>query len=180
MSNDIKKRCIMIFPEFENINIINAIRETYDPFVNNVRPHITLVFPFESNIKEYQLRNWMNEALKGTKCFHVELEGVIKISSDSSLYLCLQVKKGKEEIKEIHSRLYDGILKEYKPQWLNQVEFIPHMTVGKFSSEEELNNAYEKIGNLKEKFYSKVDKVSVEIVVKNDSSIREIDVDLQE
>lgn len=145
-----------------------------------MRPHITLVFPFESNIKEYQLRNWMNEALKGLECFHVELEGIIKISSDSSLYLCLQVKKGKEEIKEIHSRLYDGILKEYKPQWLNQVEFIPHMTVGKFSSEEELNNTYEKIGNLKEKFYSKVDKVSVEIVVKNDSSIREIDVDLQE
>lgn len=179
MGNDIK-RCIMIFPEFQNINTINEIRETYDPFVNNVRPHITLVFPFESNIKEYQLRNWMNEALKGLECFHVELEGIIKISSDSSLYLCLQVKKGKEEIKEIHSRLYDGILKEYKPQWLNQVEFIPHMTVGKFSSEEELNNAYEKIGNLKEKFYSKVDKVSVEIVVKNDSSIREIDVDLQE
>jgi 2'-5' RNA ligase len=179
MGNDIK-RCIMIFPEFENISIINEIRETYDPFVNNVRPHITLVFPFESNIKERKLREWMNEALKCVKSFHVELEGVIKISSDSSLYLCLEVKKGKEEIREIHSRLYDGILKAYKPQWLNHIEFIPHMTIGKFSSEEELNIAYGKVGNMKEKFFSKVDKVSAEIVVENDSSIREIEIDLQQ
>ncbi len=179
MDNDIK-RCIMIFPEFQNINTINEIRETYDPFVNNVSPHITLVFPFESKIKEYQLRNWMNEALKGVKPFNVELEGIIKISSDSSLYLCLEVKKGKEEIREIHSRLYDGILKAYKPQWLSQVEFIPHMTIGKFSSEEELNIAYKKIGNVKEKFFSKVDKISAEIVVKNDRSIREIEINLQE
>ncbi len=137
MGNDIK-RCIMIFPEFQNINTINEIRETYDPFVNNVSPHITLVFPFESKIKEYQLRNWMNEALKGVKPFNVELEGIIKISSDS------------------------------------------HMTIGKFSSEEELNIAYKKIGNVKEKFFSKVDKISAEIVVENDRSIREIEINLQE
>jgi len=54
------------------------------------------------------------------------------------------------------------------------------MTIGKFSSEEELNIAYKKIGNVKEKFFSKVDKISAEIVVKNDRSIREIEINLQE
>lgn len=180
MGNDIKKRCIMIFPKFGNMKMVNEIREIYDPVVNNVGPHITLIFPFESNIKEYELRKWMNLALNDVKCFQLELEGIIKISSDASLYLCLQVKKGKDEIREIHSRLYSGILKEYRPEWLNRMEFIPHMTVGKFNSEEELNIAYKKIGNMKERFHSKVDKISVEIVVENDVSIREIEVALKE
>ncbi len=48
MGKDIKKRCIMIFPKFENMKIINEIREIYDPVVNNVGPHITLIFPFEN------------------------------------------------------------------------------------------------------------------------------------
>lgn len=41
----------MIFPKFENIKIIDEIRDKYDPLANHVRPHITLVFPFESNIR---------------------------------------------------------------------------------------------------------------------------------
>lgn len=179
MSKDIKKRCIMIFPKFENIEIINEIREKYDPVVTNVKPHITLVFPFESTIEKEELRNWLNQTLSNVKCFEVELEGVIKISNDSKLYLCLEVKKGKEEIRIISNKLYGEILESYKPEWLNQVEFIPHMTIGKFENHEELNSAYKEIGDMKEKFYSKVDKVSVEIVVENGVSIREIEVNLQ-
>ncbi len=45
------KRCIMIFPQFENIEVIDKIRNKYDPLANHLRPHITLVFPFDSNIK---------------------------------------------------------------------------------------------------------------------------------
>lgn len=178
MGKDIKKRCIMIFPKFENIQIINEIREIYDPVVNNVKPHITLVFPFESSIGEDELRKWLTVTLKNTRCFEVEVKDVIKISSDSMFYLCLEVKKGRKEIKKISSKLYRGILKEYKPKWLNHVEFIPHMTIGKFTNAEELNSAYEEISSLKEKFHSKVDKVSVEIVIENDVAIREIEVDL--
>ncbi len=37
-------RTIMIFPEFKNMEIIDKIRNQYDPLANLVRPHITLVF----------------------------------------------------------------------------------------------------------------------------------------
>jgi hypothetical protein len=37
------KRCIMIFPKFENIEQIELIRRKYDPLVNHVEPHITLI-----------------------------------------------------------------------------------------------------------------------------------------
>jgi len=43
-------RTIMIFPEFENIDNINDIRKKYDPLADLVLPHITLVFPFDSEL----------------------------------------------------------------------------------------------------------------------------------
>ena len=43
-------RTIMIFPEFENIDIINDIRKKYDPLADLVFPHITLAFPFDSEL----------------------------------------------------------------------------------------------------------------------------------
>ncbi len=39
------KRCIMIFPQFENVNIINEVRTNYDPLANHVRPLLHLYFP---------------------------------------------------------------------------------------------------------------------------------------
>lgn len=46
------QRCIMIFPEFKNIEEIEKIRRKHDPLVNHVKPHITLVFPFNSGIEK--------------------------------------------------------------------------------------------------------------------------------
>jgi hypothetical protein len=34
------KRCIMIFPKFENGQIIDKVRERYDPLANHVRPQL--------------------------------------------------------------------------------------------------------------------------------------------
>jgi hypothetical protein len=42
-------RTIMIFPQFDNIEVINNIRTKYDPLADLVLSHVTLVFPFESN-----------------------------------------------------------------------------------------------------------------------------------
>ena len=47
-------RTIMIFPEFENMDIIDRIRDKYDPLARLVRPHITLVFPFENEMSHLQ------------------------------------------------------------------------------------------------------------------------------
>ena len=44
------ERTIMIFPKFSNMEIIDRIRRNYDPLADLVRPHITLVFPFHSDI----------------------------------------------------------------------------------------------------------------------------------
>ena len=44
------KRDILIIPKFNNIHKIQIIREKYDELFNMIEPHITLAFPFRSNI----------------------------------------------------------------------------------------------------------------------------------
>lgn len=36
-------RTIMIFPDFYNMEVIDNIREKYDPLAKLVRPHITII-----------------------------------------------------------------------------------------------------------------------------------------
>jgi hypothetical protein len=43
-------RTIMIFPEFHNMDVIHFYRKQYDPLSALVKPHITLVFPFQSSL----------------------------------------------------------------------------------------------------------------------------------
>lgn len=177
-NSNTKKRCIMIFPQFSNIDIIDRIREKYDPLANNVRPHITIVFPFESNISKEELQEYLAVSLNGMKSFHLTLEGVIRIHDDSGYYLFLGVKEGVEKIKKLHDKLYEGMLKEYKPNWLNNVEFMPHMTIGNFHNKEELDNAYKDVGGIKDRFSTIVDKISAEIIDENEDSIIEMEVKL--
>ena len=178
MSSDNKKRCIMIFPQFINIEIIDAIREKFDPLSSNVKPHITLVFPFESNISKIDLQNALVSSLEGIKCFNLKLEKIIKIDNNLGMYLFLGVKDGTENIKELQNKLYNGILKDYKPKWLKEGEFMPHMTIGSFTDKTDLNNAYEGVCSIKDSFYTLVEKVSVEIIDENEDSIIEIEVNL--
>lgn len=59
-------------------------------------------------------------------------------------YLFLNIQNGKEEIIEIHKKLYTGILEQYFPHWLKVDRYNPHMTIGKIESEEKYKIAIEK------------------------------------
>lgn len=48
---------------------------------------------------------------------------------------------------------------------------MPHITVGKFASENKLNEAYEKMKGFNGKFYCIVDRISVEMIGDNEESI---------
>lgn len=179
MNYDIKKRTIMIFPQFENINIINKIREKYDPLAKHVRPHISLVFTFESSLTSSELNEHLKKVLNGTRCFRLTLQEIVKIDNPLGMYLFLDIKQGNEEIKEMNLKLYTGILQAYKPEWLNEETFMPHMTIGSFTSREDLNMAFKDTELIKESFTTIVDKISVEIIDENEDSIIETEVDLR-
>jgi hypothetical protein len=45
------KRAIVIFPKFENVYPIEQLRKQFDPLARTIEPHITVVFPFESDLQ---------------------------------------------------------------------------------------------------------------------------------
>jgi len=167
------KRCIMIFPEFGNEKIINEIREKYDPLANHIKPHITLVFPFDSEIETKELQDHIMSAISGIKPFEIVL-GKFKPVNAIGKYLFLNIKEGSESIKELHKRLYTEILKPYFPKWLKDGTFLPHMTVGCFDNDEKFTEAVYETQNIKETFKTVVTKVSVEIIDENEDSIIEL------
>ncbi|MBR1701840.1 MAG: hypothetical protein IJ716_07780 [Lachnospiraceae bacterium] len=89
-------RTIMIFPEFENQGVLEQIRDKYDPLAKLVRPHITIVFPFASEMSNMEL----------ISSFEISLQGFCKHRDQFGNYLFLNVIKGAEQIIKIHDVLY--------------------------------------------------------------------------
>lgn len=169
------KRCIMIFPKFENIKIIDEIRDKYDPLANHVRPHITLVFPFESNIETGDLREHISSIVSEIKSFEVVLQGITPVKSFGN-YLFLGIQKGSEEIIKLHKKLYTGILEAHYPEWLKHGKFLPHMTVGCLNADESFRSAANYVKNLDNYFKTIVNEISVEIIDENEDSIIELSI----
>lgn len=168
----------MVFPKFSNMDIIDEIRGKYDPVASHVRPHITLVFPFDSNIQSNELKEHLENVLSSIKPFRIVLKGITPVQSFGN-YLFLNIEVGKEEMLTIHKKLYTGILEPYLPQWLRMGGYHPHMTVGKIESEEEYKAIIHEVNNITDVFDTIVNKVSVEIIDENEDSIIEMEIELK-
>ncbi|WP_372998748.1 2'-5' RNA ligase family protein [Lutispora sp.] len=160
------------------MKVIDEIRDKYDPLASHVRPHITLVFPFTSDITSDKLREHISNALSEEKPFKIVLKGITSVQSFGN-YLFLNIEVGKEEIINIHKKLYTDILEPYLPQWLRKGEYHPHMTVGKIEDEEKYKNAVIEIEDFRDIFETIVEKVSVEIIDDNEDSIIEMEIGLK-
>lgn len=168
-------RTIMIFPDFDNMEVINPIREKYDPLANLVNPHITIPFPFEGKISNKELSHILDKRLYRIKPFEIELQGISKCKDRFGNYLFLNIIKGKETIVEIHNNLYRN---EFKTFNLG-LDYLPYITVGSLTNSQELDKAYETVKNIDCKFVSIVNKISVEIIGANEESIIIIEKQLQ-
>ena len=178
MDFNIKRRTIMIFPEFDNISVIDEIREKYDPLAHHVGPHLTLVFTFESDLTSIELKGHLEKVLKDISPFRLTMDNIIKIDNPLGMYLFLILKEGTADMKKLSSKLYTGVLQPYKAEWLNDETFLPHMTLGTFTSKDALEKAFEDVSGIKETFTTIVNKVSVEIIADNEDSIIDFEVDL--
>lgn len=145
-----ERRTIMILPEFENIETINQIRKKYDPLEGLVKPHITVVFPFNSEMSNEELSQYLSQGLRGIKPFKIELKGFDKQENKYGNYLFLNVIQGMDMIKSIHNKLYADKLKCFDAGY----QYVPHMTVGKLPSSQLLDEAYLEVSKCQEKFES--------------------------
>lgn len=169
-------RTIMIFPEFENQEIIDNIREKYDPLAGLVRPHVTLVFPFESSMSNEELERVLEDGLADIKPFKLRLGGVSRQEDRFGNYLFLNVQQGMEELKRINRIFYDNEFKEFDLG----LPYVPHMTIGKLATPQLMNEAFAEIESLSDTFDTVVRKISVEMIGANGESIIVIEKELAE
>src|SRR4028118_1276051 len=82
------KRVIVIFPTFEQLDLVEPIRNMFDPLAASTEAHITLVFPFESNASSEQLHSHIKEAAGNFQPFQLKLQGITGYEGE---YLFLNV-----------------------------------------------------------------------------------------
>lgn len=157
MYNKICKRSILIFPKFNNINLIQNVRKNYDRLANMLPPHITLAFPFTDEISNATLIAHLSTLLKNHSPFNVTFKG-ISLSDDN--YIFLNCINGHKQIINLHDEIYRKII----PTHLNtSIKYIPHITLGQSKS----------IDNLKDfnyEFNTIVDEVSIELIGEKEES----------
>lgn len=156
-------KVVVIEPKFENGNIIENLRQKYDPSMAKIVPgHITLVYPFEDDSFSFdELTEHVSYSVRGLRPFDIKLQGV---SAVENKYLFLDIVKGKTTIRELQERLYTGHLKRYSE--IPQLRYDPHITLGRFDSKEELERALEELDDLRDSFSANVNEISLAEVVR--------------
>ncbi|MFD3450214.1 2'-5' RNA ligase family protein [Microbacteriaceae bacterium 4G12] len=163
------QRSVLIFIKSDNLQDIEKIRQKHDPLYNLVPPHITLVFPFESEISNEQLKQHIIENIKGIDAFNIHADNVV---TNHGEYLFLQIKEGKEKIITLHDRLYQGRL---QPFLREDIPYVPHITVGRKNNELDALEVAKSIPPLKTKSLFMIHKITVESIGMNNESIIEFE-----
>ena len=111
--------------------LIDQLRQKYDPQFGLIDPHITVMFPVRDSIDGNTLVSHLENVLSDCRRFPIHLQGLQK-SWDDCLFLL--VREGRSEILGLHNRIYTGILADYKN---SDIKFVPHLTLGAFENHAE-------------------------------------------
>ena len=160
-------RSIVIFPQFkEYTDLIQNIRQQYDPLVDKIAPHITLVFPFKSKISSDLLHRHIKSCLSAFEPFDLCLKG---ISQGEGNYIFLNIVEGQEQIKRIHSLLYSGILRQFLS---TQYYYQPHVTIAHLPDALTMQIVWKKLESLffDYEFRTQASEITTEIILGDFSS----------
>jgi len=117
------KHAIVLHPR-TSLEEIDAIRAAFDPLARAIGPHITLVFPFESELFSSEIESHVRAVLADRDPFEIRLDG---ITGDAG-YIFLNVSTGRDELIRLHDMLYSGPLASHLS--LEHL-YNPHLTLGR-------------------------------------------------
>lgn len=123
---------LVIYPKIEKERI-NLFRKKYDPLIDTINFHISLIFPVKIpiDIEEKDLIEHIQKIINSWKKFDIKIKG-LELAWDNWLFLL--IKKGNSKIIKLHDELYSG---KMNPFWRKDIEFIPHIAIGSFTKEKE-------------------------------------------
>lgn len=91
-------------------------------------------------------------------------------------YLFLNVKKGNDNIIELHDKLYSGLLEKFI---FRKVTYCPHLTVGRVLDQKEFDGVIDEFSCHNEIYEIVIEKVFVENIDLDENSIIEFSFDLE-
>jgi len=113
-------------PEIDR-SAINAFRGAYDPYVDALDAHITLVFATPEVVGEEAFIAHCGMVLAGWQPFDIHLYGLAR-SWDNWLFLTLQ--EGRSDVIRLSQALYTGLL---APYYRPDIPMEPHISLGLFT-----------------------------------------------
>jgi 2'-5' RNA ligase len=126
---------IVAFPETDATSAIEEVRARFDPLASTIGAHVTLVFPFATDLTTSNLRQHIEDVVAATPPFDIELSDV---SMEEGGYVFLNVSVGRERIAALHDGLYSGRLAEHLSRGHR---YQPHITVGRLRDADRLATA---------------------------------------
>jgi len=158
-------RVIYLTVDLPQEDPLQDIRKRFDPLSDMVPPHITLVFPFDSNIETDDLIDLIDTAIEELDFDYVE------ISLDPAIlvkeFCFFPIDEGREQIIALHDRLYDDILEPYLAE---EEDYVPHITVGRCKSGDEVEEIKAAADEVERKQTGSVRSIILELMHEDDSS----------
>ncbi|KRM07128.1 hypothetical protein FC89_GL000444 [Liquorilactobacillus ghanensis DSM 18630] len=160
------ERSILIFPEFDNIKLVQEIRQKYDSLYMHIRPHISLVFPFKSTLQNSLIFDVLCKTSQNMSSFSIDIS---RVSGDyKNGYVWLEIGKNERDIRELHRRLYDNEL--FSSYELKSKKYIPHITVAQGLQRERAFSLAKELNKRGNSITAKVKSISVEEILANGDS----------
>lgn len=119
------RRAIVWFPPFPVDSPIEPFRRRHDPLADALPAHVTLVFPFPTNLTVTQIGSHIRRIVGNWPGLPVSFRDVEGIVDE---FVVLMLRERAEAIIALHDKLYSGVL---KPHLREDIAYQPHVTLGR-------------------------------------------------
>ena len=119
------RRSIVWFPPFPMAAPIEPFRRKFDPLANALPAHVTLVYPFPTNLTVTQLASHVRRIVGNWPSLPVSFRDTEGILDE---FVFLMVRDRADAIVALHDKLYRGNLKAFLRA---DIPYQPHVTLGR-------------------------------------------------
>ena len=119
------RRAIVWFPPFPMDAPIEPFRRRFDPMADALPAHVTLVFPFPTNLTVIQLASHIRRIVGNWPSLPVSFRDIEGILDE---FVFLMVRDRADAVVALHEKLYRGVLKAYLR---DDIPYLPHVTIGR-------------------------------------------------
>ena len=119
---------IVAYPNLDDADRewIESIRARHDPQASRIKVHFTLVFPVD--LPPTSVAAHTSEVVNLARPISFVMRHAVAVydTARGGGYVFLEADEGRDEIVELHDRLYEGLLRSYLHE---SVPFLPHLTL---------------------------------------------------